>query len=129
MQPVNQSSISIQQLGAYAESKFISKCLQYNISVSIPIFSVCRYDCVVDIQNRTYRVQIKSTLKPRSKNIYRFSLKQNSSKYSKNDFDYFVFYAYDINVFWVVPYEIIGSRRSYTLDINLHKNYLFNHIF
>jgi hypothetical protein len=50
--------------GCYAEYKFATMAMEYNMRVSMPLLDSSPYDCIVELPNgKLKKIQIKSTAK------------------------------------------------------------------
>jgi hypothetical protein len=111
--------------GSMAESFAVNKLIQMGLSVSMPVYKQCKYDCILDYKNDLYRVQIKKiTQHYRKSDKIQVSLKSghyNSSgvmdtyKYTKNDIDAYIFVDLEKeNCFWALFEETPSS--SFTIS-------------
>lgn len=85
--------------------------------VSKPLVQCSRYDFVVEINHKLYKVQVKTgTLKENSYIEFSTSTSHTNTKgtlnisYSKDDVDYFAT-IYD-NQCYFVPFEVCGTRNQ-----------------
>jgi len=100
--------ISTYQKGLYVEQLFILNCLTHNINVSSPIQQQnCRYDFIVDIKGKLYRVHVKKMVpRPsRDKGFYVLPMTSKHYYYSKGDFDFYAFYHPYLTKFIILPFR------------------------
>lgn len=133
--------------GSQAEAFAVNKLIQMGLSVSMPVFKQCKYDCIVDDGNKLYKTQIKKITSPPDRpNIvktrlssghYDSSGQMQNKKYNKNDIDSFLFVDLDKNnCFWMFFDETPDSsitisykRSKYANKINYYKDFLIENVF
>ena len=112
-----------QKNGLLSESLTMTKLLEKNISFAIPFGSFDEYDLIADTSKGLKRIQIKTCYFDNSSNRYVVSLvtshrrsnQINNKKYSSNSFDYLIGVCKELNVFYIIPIEIILDKRQITL--------------
>jgi hypothetical protein len=122
--------------GEIAARLFDIKCLILGYSVSVPITEI-RYDRIVDIQNKLYRVQVKYCDRKcgKSKNVYNLCLKTHRNKkvtnkcYTTDEIDALVVYLPSKERFYWFPPEVFNNKKSLTLRVSPPlKNYPYLNI-
>ena len=80
--------------------------------------SDCVYDVAIDNGKTLHRIQVKSStaLSPRKdgSQVFCFSAARGASskrKYEGNDFDYFAFYIIPLDLFYIIPINVITSVK------------------
>jgi hypothetical protein len=109
-------------LGKIAEHQFIVDASKRNLLVSRPVHDFRGYDLIVQGNAKLYKIQIKSTRqKAAGKNSYRFSCSRGSKSkqaYTKDHVDYFAFYIFELNAWFIVP---IFEIKTKNINIFPHK--------
>lgn len=120
--------------GMINELNCINAFIKLGYAVSIPYGDYCRYDFIVDINNKLYKVQCKSSSNKRvDKNIISFKCYSNlyttknswQKKYTKEEIDYFATY-YDGKCY-LIPIEDSSDRSTFNINITSDK-YLINNM-
>lgn len=84
--------------GCITEMKVMTHFLELGYPVSQPLLQNSKYDCIIDVNGVLYKIQIKtSRIDPNNNNIFVFNCKSVTTtgtksittKYSKNDIDFF----------------------------------------
>ena len=92
------------------------------IMVSTPTSGHCRYDCIIDVNNQLYKVQIK-TARLKDNDSYEFQTRQSHitakgnvhTKYDANEVDYFASFIAGQVV--VVPFnEATGTSKTFRVE-------------
>lgn len=118
--------LNTKQKGNLTELLCLAAFTELGYIVSIPYGDCARYDFIVDIDNKLYKIQCK-TANEVEDGVFRFSTRStqvgissvNTRTYSKNDIDFF---ATIINKkCCLIPVEETSSREK-TLRINPPKN-------
>ena len=112
-----------QKNGLLSESLTMTKLLEKNIPFAIPFGSFDEYDLIADTPKGLKRIQIKTCYFDNSSNRYVVSLvtshrrnnQINNKKYSSNSFDYLIGVCKELNIFYIIPIEIILDKRQITL--------------
>ena len=109
----------------------LGKAIEYFVSkgynISIPLNDTQKYDLVVDIEDKLYRVQVKTT-RHKVCNCYAVELKNtggSSGKYKVRYFDntksdYLFVYVAD-ETMYLIPCSIIKSINQLSLNKNYEK--------
>lgn len=125
--------------GTLTELQCQKDFIQKGILVSQPIVQDSKYDFIIDLEGKLYRIQCKSSslsadekfisLKTKSTNIRTMK----DTYYTKNDIDFF--YTYYQGVSYLIPVEDAGrgetrlrfvSNQPNNPNIRWAKNYEFN---
>jgi hypothetical protein len=104
-------------LGCFAEYLFCAECTKRGIIISMPVLDSSPYDCVIDIDGKLIKVQVKSTKKkplPR-RNSVNIPLCNQKSRYTLEVVDYFAIYSEHFKGFFVFPNT--GDMKSIRLSI------------
>ena len=100
-------------VGEISESVFLSKALQFGVSVSCPWGDCQSYDFIVDNFSKLYKVQVKTATKDhRKNNVYRVKCSKGSKvkvKYSNKEVDILACYIVDTGDLYLIPIEFIKS--------------------
>ena len=137
------NTVSVGDLG---EVMAITKFTQANCIVSKPFSNNARYDLIVEIDNKLYRVQVKTTTSIKDAAAMVFSTKTtnyvkgnwSSNKYTKEEIDMFFLYCQENN--WCGLYfgdedgtfkqeltlRLIPSKNGQTKGIRFATDYEFN---
>jgi len=98
--------------GLIAEKKFALRCLELSVPVLTPLIDQNGFDYVIQRGVNYEKIQVKSTLKMDIKrpNTYRFSVKRGCAgvKYTKNDYDYLACYIFELDLFYIIPFDYIS---------------------
>ena len=115
---VDPAALTNSQRGQLAELIFIRKAASLGFAVAKPWAEGERYDAIVRVQNRLWRVQVKSVLhKVTSRAYYRAltSGRKGSSgrrtAYSANEIDFLVVYIFAEDTWYVFPVDFIQGRQ------------------
>ena len=105
--------------GAITETKIVLECLKHEIDISIPYGNKSRYDLIMDINNKLYRIQIKTSRQAKTKgeafifNCYSV-VNKTKHRYTKNEIDYFATIWND-NLY-LIPVEECSSEKTLWID-------------
>lgn len=97
--------------GEWAEAQFLAKAEQYGLTVSKPWGDSSRYDFAIEHQGRFMRIQVKSTL-AFCYDGYVCTLLSNGSRYSTDEVDFFALYVIPVDVWCIVPAEIVTQLKK-----------------
>ena len=104
-------------IGEITEQQVATEFLKLGILVSKPLVQSSRYDFIVDINNRLYKIQVKTgTFKEDAYLEFATSTSHTNTKgtlnisYSETDVDFFAT-MYE-NQCYLVPYELCGKRAQ-----------------
>ena len=134
-----------QKRGQAAEAIVKSKFVSYGISVLVPAYDNEPYDIVIEIDNKFYRIQIKTAFEATTHGAVRFrtrSTRTKSSGYEREGYegsiDFFAVYAPACDEAYLIPIEEVGktqmtlrytpSKNNNIKNINWHEDYLFDKI-
>jgi|HubBroStandDraft_6_1064221.scaffolds.fasta_scaffold148107_4 hypothetical protein len=106
---------STKRLGELAEMAFAYKAASLGFGVAKPYGESERFDFVVSSGRRLWRVQVKSTYTA-LKRGYRIRAIGNRRRglgiYTKDEIDFIVVYLAPEDIWYVIPIEAVGVRRS-----------------
>lgn len=110
--------------GYITEEIFVVECLKNKIPVSKPIVNVQKYDFIIEVNNKTYRIQVKKGFKQNSGFIVELrntSTRANGKKrVSLSRVDNVDFLAVLCEKEWfIIPFYEIKDIRS---NISINKN-------
>ena len=116
--------------GCITELKVMLHLLELGYNVSQPLLQHSKYDCVVDVNNKLYRIQIKTSrqecqksFKFNCKSVTTTGNKTVTTKYSKNEIDFF---ATEWNgTFYLIPVEECSVEKRLWLEKPTNKNSAF----
>ena len=106
--------------GCLTEMKIMTHFIELGYNVSKPLLSSSKYDCIIDVNNKLYKVQIKTSRAAKdNNNAFVFNCKSVTTtgttnittKYSSDDIDFFATY-------WEDKYYLIP-----VLECSVEKNY------
>lgn len=110
-----------QDLGRYGELLFAMNAIENGLNVLHPDSQI-GYDFVVEYQGKFTRVQVKSTLFVKAKNIYAFDVRSRSM-----GSDVYVFVILNEGVFVMYKTdEVKRVKRTFTINLNFNNNNLNN---
>lgn len=102
--------------GEITEQQVAIEFLKLGYLVSKPLVQSSRYDFIVDIKHRLYKIQVKtSTLKEDAYIEFATSTSHTNTKgtlnltYSADDVDFFA--TMHENKCYLIPYEVCGKRQ------------------
>ena len=130
------------QIGDLSEQKFILFCLENNIPILKPIGNNLPYDCIIDVNSKLYKIQVKTARNTKYVNSIVFNTVCTSKNYTEavekdyvGKIDYFVAYHPQINQFYFVSVNEapIGKMTICVADKvksnqNSAKNYGFENL-
>lgn len=128
------------QKGDIIEYKFIVFCLEHNIPVSKPVSNNLPYDCIIDLNNKLWKIQVKAGYKGPYQNTFIFNTKSTSKNYNEvKEKDYsgmidgFITYYEEIpNKFFYIPVEE-ARKGAMTLyfgqNPRANQNYVYKYDF
>ena len=107
-------------IGQITETQVILQCLLHEIPVSIPYGDKSRYDLIIDLNNKLYRVQIKTARRANTTGeafIFNCYSVVNGKKhrYTKDEIDYFATLWND--QLYLIPVEECSSEKTLWIDI------------
>ena len=106
--------------GDIAEMEVQLKALKMGWDVLIPIGDRLPYDLVIVINDNFIKIQVKSAWLSKKEDVYFVDVRRTKTnrrimkreKYSNVDFDFAIIYISDLNVFYVIPVDVINSYAS-----------------
>jgi len=108
--------------GIIAEKKFALRCLELEVPVLTPLIDQNGFDYVIKKGDFYAKIQVKSTSNrdKRHPETYRFNVKRGGVgvKYSKGDFDYLVCYIFELDIFYIIPFDCFNAM---TIRVNPSK--------
>lgn len=101
--------------GCVAEYRFAVMAMQNGFEVSFPLLDSSVYDCILDKDNKFYKIQVKSTIKkPIDQKAVHAVLNNSKSLYTKERIDYFAIWVEFYNGFFIV--KNMGNMQSIRLS-------------
>jgi hypothetical protein len=117
------AGLSSKQRGELAEMMFMVKAAQKGFATAKPYGDSRRYDFIVDVGNRLWRVQVKSS-SAQDYGAYQVNLQRNANgeviPYDPSEIDFVVAYVMPLDAWFVIPVEAIYGRK--TAKLCLHGN-------
>ena len=99
-----------------AEAEFVATAARLGFRVAKPWGDSERYDFIVDVNGRLWRVQVKSAHRAGQDGGYSFRMHGHSLKaYSAQEIDVLVEYVVSENAWYVFPVRELGGLRSLKL--------------
>lgn len=137
--------LNTQTQGAITEQKCFLKCIEFGYTVSKPLFDNARYDFILDVNGKLYKIQIKtSRWVDEEKSVITFNgYSQHSTgngnkrmKYTNQEIDYFmteqegIFYLYPASEegFLEKKLRILPPKSGQTKNITFAKDYVFEEV-
>ena len=85
--------MNVNQKGCFAEYKFATEAIGRGFNVSMPLLDASTYDCILEKDNKLYKVQVKYMSDGRysqgNQKIPQIEIKNGKGYYSKEDVDFF----------------------------------------
>ena len=117
------AGLSSKQRGELAEMMFMVKAAQKGFATAKPFGDSRRYDFIVDVGNRLWRVQVKSS-SAEQYGSYMLNLQRNANgeviPYDPSEIDFVVAYVMPLDAWFVIPVEAIAGQK--TAKLCLHGN-------
>jgi hypothetical protein len=111
------------QRGELAEMMFMVKAAQKGFATAKPYGDSRRYDFILDVGRRLWRVQVKSS-SAKQYGSYMVNLQRNANGetvfYAASEIDFVVAYVFPCEAWFVIPVEAIAGRK--TAKFCLHGN-------
>ena len=112
--------------GAITEQKCFLKCSEHGFIVSKPLFDNVRYDFLLDINNKIYKIQVKTCHSSKTNNGFVFNCYSQHStgngnkrmKYTNEEIDYFMTEFDGIFYLYPVPEQGISVKTLRTTSDN-----------
>lgn len=118
-----------QDFGTYVEYLFALKCIENGYKVSFPLHPHSEYDCIVDVGERLYKVQVKGSRQEINEDgdvKVQISNRKNLA-YLEDDVDFMAIYVSQYNGFFVVP---VNGNKTIRLSMkNKNAKYFNNFAF
>lgn len=117
------------QKGLITEMKVMLFLVEQGYNVSQPLNADSKYDCILDVNNKLYRIQIKTAHPaPRTANAIEFKCRsttttQNHCKqsgYTSNDIEYFA--TVWENEIYLIPVNECSSSKTLHLSDEIQKS-------
>jgi|SRR5271169_1649979 len=116
-------AMTSKQRGELAEMMFMVKATQMGFATAKPYGDSRRYDFILDVGQRLWRVQVKSS-NAKQYEAYMVNLQRNANgeviPYDASEIDFVVAYVMPCDAWFVIPVEAIYGRQSAKLC--LHEN-------
>ena len=104
------------RLGEMAEAAFLAKASRLKFGVACPWGDSDRYDFIVDVGKKLWKVQVKSAHRVGEDGTYSFRAHGSSmAAYGADEIDVLVAYVVPENVWYVFPVRELGGLRSLKL--------------
>ena len=105
--------LNTKRRGEVAEAAFLHKAAALGFSVAKPWGESDRYDFIVEVNGRLWRVQVKSAHSS-ALNGYSFAACGNvrKNRYTPNDIDFIVGYVVPDNAWYVIPIAVFAERTA-----------------
>ncbi len=103
------------QLGEWAELCFMARAADRGFCVSKPHGDSASYDVGVEHNGRFMRVQVKSTTFRRKGSYTCNIVGPKRQCYNSNKLDFFAIYLIPIDVWYIIPFEIVQGNQSLNL--------------
>ena len=107
--------LTSKQRGELAEMMFMVKAAQKGFATAKPYGDSRRYDFILDVGQRLWRVQVKSSSAQQYRS-YMVNLQRNANgevvPYDASEIDFVVAYVMPCDAWFVIPVEAIYGRQS-----------------
>src|SRR6266478_4279130 len=117
------AALSSKQRGELAEMMFMVKAAQKGFATAKPYGDSRRYDFILDVGKRLWRVQVKSS-SAKEYGSYLVNLQRNLNgevvEYDASEIDFVVAYVMPCDAWFVIPVESIAGQK--TAKLCLHEN-------
>jgi hypothetical protein len=117
------AALSSKQRGELAEMMFMVKAARKGFATAKPYGDSRRYDFIVDVGQRLWRVQVKSS-SARQYGSYMVNLQRNLNgevvAYDSSEIDFVVVYVMPCDAWYVIPVEALAGQK--TAKLCLHDN-------
>jgi hypothetical protein len=109
------SKATSKQRGELAEMMFMVKAAQKGFATAKPYGDSRRYDFILDVGNRLWRVQVKSSSAEQD-GSYQVNLQRNANGevvfYEASEIDFVVAYVFPCEAWFVIPVEAVYGRKT-----------------
>jgi len=113
--------LTSKQRGELAEMMFMVKAAQKGFATAKPYGDSRRYDFILDVGQRLWRVQVKSS-SAKQYGSYLVNLQRNANgevvPYDASEIDFVVAYVMPCDAWFVIPVEAIYGRQSAKLCLH-----------
>ena len=125
------SKLSTKEIGRLGEVEFERFCFSNGIPVSKACVEAYPYDYIIDVNNKLYKVQVKTTERYDGKK-YHFSTRKTSlvhskwktTKYTSNDVDLYFLYCITTNKSFLMKFldvgDIVLRDEKCRQNVNVH---------
>lgn len=103
------------QRGEWAELCFMARATDRGFNVSRPHGDSASYDVGVEDNGRFMRIQVKSTMFRRKGSFTCNIVGPKRQRYASGKLDFFAVYLVPIDVWYIIPFEIVESNLSLNL--------------
>jgi PD-(D/E)XK nuclease superfamily protein len=114
-------NLTSKQRGELAEMMFMVKAAQKGFATAKPYGDSRRYDFILDVGKRLWRVQVKSS-SAKQYGSYMVNLQRNANgevvPYDASEIDFVVAYVMPCDAWFVIPVEAIYGRQSAKLCLH-----------
>jgi len=111
------------QRGEWAELCFMARAADRGFNVSRPHGDSASYDVGVEDNGRFMRVQVKSTTFRRKGSFTCNIVGPKRQRYASGKLDFFAVYLVPIDVWYIIPFEIV--ERNLSLNLTPRKGHKF----
>jgi len=101
--------------GEWAELRFMARAAERGLNVSRPHGDSASYDVGVEHNGRFLRVQVKSTTYRRRGSYACKIVGPRRQRYAPGKVDFFAVYLVPIDLWYIVPFEVVESHLSLNL--------------
>ena len=99
--------------GEWAELCFMARAAGMGMSVSKPHGDSRRYDVLVEVSGRIWRVQVKSTIYCRRGGEYSLNVMGPGRKrYEEGSVDFFAVYLIPVDAWYIIPAAVLGKKLT-----------------
>lgn len=130
----NNNLLTTQQKGITTEMFVAARLLQLGYNVSQPLCQDSKYDLIVDVSNKLFRLQVKTarlinenTILFNCRSTTKNSQTNKSRYYQPDEIDYFATY-WNNEVFLIPPNECSAEKRLHLLPVQRsNQTYAYNY--
>lgn len=111
------TTVNTKHIGALTELQCITYLFELGYDISIPFGDNCSYDCILDVNHKLYKIQVKTSrlIEP---GVYKFSCckkRVNSHKnirklYQENEVDYYA--TFIENKCYLIPFGEASDNKT-----------------
>ena len=109
------AGLSSKERGELAEMMFMVKAARKGFATAKPYGDSRRYDFVLDVGNRLWRVQVKSS-SAKQDGAYQVNLQRNLNgevvAYDASEIDFVVAYVMPCDAWYVIPVEALAGQKT-----------------